>query len=116
MKYFTLIIASLFLASCNEYITIYTPKEIIYYYPFTTTVTFETKQDKYHFMDTKSAAQFIETTTADHCNEAKKYQGEYQINLDFDTIRIYQYGRFVGQYIVKDKLNELDSILVMDNL
>ena len=45
------------------------------------------------------------------CPDAK----EYQINLDFDTVEVYQDGRFVGSYIIGESLSPLDSICAYDN-
>lgn len=47
---------------------------------------------------------------------SQEYIKEYQIELDFDTVRVYQYGRYVDCYIIEDnKLNQLDEILAIDN-
>lgn len=41
---------------------------------------------------------------------------EYQVELDMDTVRVYQYGRYVDCYIIEDgKLNQFDEICAMDN-
>ncbi len=40
---------------------------------------------------------------------------EYQIELEFDTVLIYQDNRFVGSYIVTEPLSPIDSILGDDN-
>ena len=41
---------------------------------------------------------------------------EYQIELEFDTILIYDSNRFVGSYyIVGDSLNQFETILADDN-
>lgn len=40
---------------------------------------------------------------------------EYQIELEFDTVLIYDNNRFVGSYIVTTPLSPIDSILADDN-
>ena len=41
---------------------------------------------------------------------------EYQVELDMDTVRVFQYGRYVDCYIIEnDQLNEFDEICALDN-
>ena len=41
---------------------------------------------------------------------------EYQVELDMDTVRVYQYGRYVDCYIIENgKLNQFDEICAIDN-
>lgn len=47
---------------------------------------------------------------------SKSDMKEYQVELDMDTVRVYQYGRYVDCYIIEDgKLNQFDEICAMDN-
>lgn len=49
-------------------------------------------------------------------NSSKTDMKEYQVELDMDTVRVYQYGRYVDCYIIEDgKLNQFDEICAMDN-
>lgn len=44
-----------------------------------------------------------------------KEMHEYQLQIDFDTVSIYEQNRFVGSYVITDKLSQIDSILALDN-
>lgn len=60
-------------------------------------------------ISTESPAKLAEK---DHC---KIDHHEYQIELEFDTVLIYDDNRFVGRYIVTNPLSPIDSILADDN-
>lgn len=40
---------------------------------------------------------------------------EYQIELNFDTVLVYQNSRFVGSYVLKEPISPIDSIFIYDN-
>lgn len=40
---------------------------------------------------------------------------EYQVELDMDTVRVFDNGRYVGCYIIEDELNAFDEICAMDS-
>lgn len=40
---------------------------------------------------------------------------EYQVELDFDTVRVFQDGRYVDCYVIEGELNQFDEICALDN-
>lgn len=44
-----------------------------------------------------------------------KMMHEYQVEIDMDTVYVYQNGRYVDCYIVGDELNQFDEIMAIDN-
>lgn len=122
MKYLSLIITSFFIffligmkyeneTHQGEMITIHTPGDIIYADLFNLQVCFEVSNDIHRFTDRHQLFEFLEKQSADQAQGMK----EYQIELDFDTVRVYQFSRYVDCYIVQEPLSPLDEILSLDN-
>lgn len=44
-----------------------------------------------------------------------KMMHEYQVEIDMDTVYVYQNGRYVDCYIIGDELNQFDEIMAIDN-
>lgn len=40
---------------------------------------------------------------------------EYQVEIDMDTVYVYDNGRYVDCYIIGETLNAFDEIMALDN-
>lgn len=123
MKYIALIISALLISFLlgiryerethqGEIHTSYNPLDIIFTDLYNLQVTFEMCDSIYNFTDRQQALDFAESMSAQLTHEGMK---EYQIQLDFDTVRVYKYGRYIDCYIVGDTLSPLDEILSLHN-
>lgn len=122
MKYLSLIIAAFFIffiigmryeneTRQGEYITVYTPIDIIYADLYNLQIYYEVSNDIHNFTDRKQLIDFLEQQSADQAQGMK----EYQVELDFDTVTVYQYGRYVDCYVIGETLNQFDEICAIDN-
>lgn len=122
MKFFALIIACLFLSFLmgmkyekdthqGEIITVYTPVDIIYADLYNLQIVYEVCNDIHNFTDRQQLIDFLESQSADFAQGMQ----EYQIRLDFDTVNVFQYGKYIDCYIVGETLSPLDEILSLDN-
>lgn len=116
MKYISLIIACLFICFLIgiKYerdkgvglITVYTPIDIIFADLNSLKVDFEVSDEVHEFNTRQDMLDFVEQRSADNSQGMK----EYQVQLDFDTVSVYQYGRYVDCYVIGETLNQFDEI------
>jgi hypothetical protein len=48
------------------------------------------------------------------CPNVQKYLQDYQVQVYYDTVWVYDYDRLVGKYVT-DWTGKLDSVLLADN-
>lgn len=95
----------------GEIITIHATTDIIYADLYNLQIYFERSNDIHNFQDRKQLFSFLEIKSKQLSREMK----EYQVELDFDTVRVYDYGRYVDCYIIGKTLSQFDEICALDN-
>lgn len=95
----------------GEIISVYTPQDIIYADLYNLQIYYQSSDDIHNFSDRKELLDFLENQSAEQAQGMR----EYQIQIDFDTVSVYDHGRYVDCYITTEPLNQLDEILSMDN-